>query len=449
MRAGLPQDIRGSACMKPPWVVAANRGRKPVALALSLLLALASGGASSQGAPDPSVLGSTAETLIDHARQSNPGFAVVRAETFAARERVTSAGELSDPTFAVELMDATNSMNGRPASLLPGEVGVTSYRISQPLPGWGKRDLAVNAARAQATRADAIQDKAWNSLAANIEILWLRYYAADRELSLNRETLALLYGLEELGLARYGLGLLPQQAVLVAQREISVRRLEIVRLEQLRRGLQAEINGLLGRSHDASLVAPADPAPIPDQMEFSALSEAVVRANPELNAANVGLDVARVERKLTYRDRFPDFAVGVRNNRPYESKASWDVMFEVMIPLRQSNRRAKEREAEYLLMAAEARLEDARARASGELGVAWSRYTQGRESLRLLDHALLPQARATRNTGRAALSSGKVDFDSVIMAERQLIDIRTRRLQTELDTRLALTEIKKLTGGFQ
>lgn len=44
-------------------------------------------------------------------------------------------------------------------------------------------------------------------------------------------------------------------------------------------------------------------------------------------------------------------AVGLTNNRPYEGKASWDVMFEVMIPLQQSSRRAKEREAEYLLMA--------------------------------------------------------------------------------------------------
>ena len=65
---------------------------------------------------------------------------------------------------------------------------------------------------------------------------------------------------------------------------------------------------------------------------------------------------------------------------------------------------------------------------------------------RLLDHTLLPQAQATRDASRAALASGTVDFDSVIEAERQLIDIRMRQLQTELETRLALTEIRKLTG---
>ena len=60
-----------------------------------------------------------------------------------------------------------------------------------------------------------------------------------------------------------------------------------------------------------------------------------------------------------------------------------------------------------------------------------------------------PPAQATRDASRAALASGMVDFDSVIEAERQLIDIRARRLQTELEARLALAEIRKLTGEFK
>ena len=82
-------------------------------------------------------------------------------------------------------------------------------------------------------------------------------------------------------------------------------------------------------------------------------------------------------------------------------------------------------------------------------GEPWLFEIKKGQTLRLLDHTLLPQAQATRDASRAALASGMVDFDSVIEAERQLIDIRTRRLQTELETRLALAEIKKLTGEFK
>jgi len=422
---------------------------RPAALALILVIALGTGSAFGQSSADLSRLGSTPQDLIEFARQSNPGFAAARAEAAAAHERTTPAGTLPDPTFELELMDATNTMNNRSASLLPGQVGQTRYRITQPLPGWGKRELAVKAAVAQATQADAMEDIAWVELAARVETLWLRYYAADRELAHAHEALALLQGLEDISLARYKLGLLPQQAVLRMQREITSQRLALVEIEQRRKGLATGLNGLLGRAHDAPLALPLDPEPLPERLEASALFHAASSANPEVMAAANGIDVARAERERTYRDRLPDFAVGLTNNRPYEGKASWDVMFEVMIPLQQSSRRAKEREAEYLLMAAEARREDARARATGKLGKAWSMYTQGRETLRLLDHTLLPQAQATRDASRAALSSGTVDFDSVLEADRQLIDIRTRRLLTELDTRLALTEIKKLTGESQ
>ncbi|NMG47033.1 TolC family protein [Azoarcus communis] len=440
---------RNRFSMKSPFAVPSSHLLRPAALALVVALTLGSGSAWTQGSPDTPTLGSSPQALIEYARHSNPGFAAARAEASAAQERVTPAGALPDPTFEVELMDATNTMSGRSASLLPGQVGETRYRITQPLPGWGKRELAVKAAEAQATQADAMRDTSWAELAAKIETLWLRYYAADRELVLNREGLTLLQSLEALSLTRYELGLLPQQAVLRMQREITAQRLALVEVEQRRKGLAAGLNGLLGRAHDAPLATPADPAPLPEQLEAGALFESAASANPEVNAATYGIDVARAERERTYQERLPDFAVGVRNNRPDEGKSSWDVMFEVMIPLQQSSRRAKEREAEYMLMAAEARREDAKARASGELGIAWSMYAQGRETLRLLEHTLLPQAQATRDASQAALSSGKVDFDSVIEAERQLIDIRTQRLKTELDTRLALTEIKKLTGDLK
>ena len=429
-------------CLSP---FASGLGRRS-ALALIFAVGLGSAGVFGQDPTAALALGANALSLIEHARQGNPGFAAVRAEASAARERVTPAGALPDPTFELELMDATNTMSGRSASLLPGQVGETRYRITQPLPGWGKRELAVRAAEARAIQADAMRDASWTELAAEIETLWLRYYAADRERGLNRDALSLLRSLEELSLARYELGLLPQQAVLRMQREITAQRLALVDIEQRRKGLVAALNGLLGRAHDAPLAPPDDPAPLPAQIEAATLFASVASANSEVQVAANAIDVARAERERTYQDRLPDFAVGVTNNRPDEGKASWDVMFEVMIPLQQSSRRAKEREAEYLLMAAEARREEATARAAGELGRAWSMYVQGEETLRLLDHTLLPQARATRDASRAALASGTVDFDSVIEAERQLIDIRTRRLQAELDTRLALTEIKRLTG---
>ncbi len=414
-------------------------------LRAAAILALAFAAAGAVQA-DTAPLGADLDGLLDYARTHNPGFAVERLEALAAHERVGPAGALPDPTFQIELMDATNTMRGGPTTLIPGEVGETRYRISQPLPGWGKRELDSRAAAAQAARSDAARDAAWLELATEIKEAWLRHYAASREAALNREALALLEGLEATTLARYRLGLVEQQAVLRAQREITAQRLALVAVEQRRASTSAALNALLARAPDAPLAEPAE-LPAPD--DVLALAELVERArmrNPGLAAEAHGIDAARLERDRTFRDRYPDFGVGLTYNRPRSGRESWDVMFEVMIPLQQSARRGREREAERMVEAADARRAAAEARLLGDLGRAHAQYRAGRETLRLLRGVLLPQAEATRDATRAAFETARVDFDSVLEAERELIDTWFTLLEADVETRLALFEIEKLVG---
>ncbi|NMG45316.1 TolC family protein [Aromatoleum toluvorans] len=442
-----------------------RKGSRPLRLPL-LIAALAFSGAAAHAEDEPGslprsfpvatpavaalpaapTLGADIAGLLEQARASNPGFAAQRAETAAARERTDSAGALPDPNFQVELMDFTNQMRGGGTTLVPGRVGETRYRVIQALPGWGKRDLQTRSAAAKAEQAAAGLDAAWLDLALTIKQAWLRYYAADREAALARESLALLGGLEEATLARYRQGLVPQQAVLRAQREITTQRIAQVGIGQRRRGAAAALNGILARSPDAPLAAPAEPAALPSALDLPALIARARAANPAITADERGIDAARLERERTFADRYPDYSVGVTNNRARGENQTWDVMFEVMIPLQQSARRAREREATQMLAAADARREATASRLAGELGSAWSTFTSAQETRRLIRGTLLPQAQATRDASRAAFETGRVDFDAVLEAERQLVDTRTSLLQAEIEARTALFEIEKLVG---
>ncbi|PKO80615.1 MAG: transporter [Betaproteobacteria bacterium HGW-Betaproteobacteria-13] len=417
-------------------------------LASSFLLAALGAGPALADGP---MLGATVAGLIEHARLHNPDFAAQRAEAEAAHERIEPAGALPDPKFQIELMDTTNTMRGGRTTILPGEVGETRYRVVQSFPAWGKRELDVRAATARAGRADAGREAVWLELSASIKAAWLRYYAADaadREAVLNRDALRLLQGLEEITLSRYRLGLLPQQAVLRAQREITAQRLSLVAVEQRRRTATAALNALLARTPGSPLAAPAEPAPLADLPPIDQLLTHTRDRNPLLAAEAAGVKAARFERDRTWRDRYPDFSIGLTNNRPRGGESSWDLMFEVMIPLQQSARRAREREATYMLTAADARRDAAEAKLHGELGSAHAAYTAGHDTLRLLRGTLLPQAEATRDASRSAFSAGSVDFDTVLEAERQLVDTRLALLQADLDTRLALTELEKIAGDL-
>lgn len=385
-------------------------------------------------------------SLLALARQANPAFAAERHEAAAARERVGAAGTLPDPRFQIELMDATNTMRGGGTSIVPGEVGETRYRIVQNLPGWGKLDLQKEASEARAAQATAALDGAWLELANTVKGAWLRYYAADREADLLQESLALLGGLEEAALVRYRQGLLPQQAVLRAQREITRERLAQVGIESRRRGAVAALNALLARSPDAPLAEPDEPQPLPAALDPAQLITRARANNPAVTADSRAIDAARAEREGVWADRYPDYAIGLTNNRPRGGTESWDLMFEVMIPLQQAPRRAREREAESMLAAADARRAATLSRLDGEIGAALADYTSSRETVRLIDGTLLPQTRATRDAARAGFETGRVDFDAALEAERQLVAIRTERLRAAVEARMALYELEKLVG---
>ena len=399
--------------------------------------------------PFDNSLGADVSSVIQYAREHNQAYAAANFETEAKKERLGSADALPDPVFELELMDATNTMSGKGFSPLPGQVGATRYRFSQPIPGWRKRELGLKEAEADASQTSAMRDASWSEIAFSIEAQWLKYYANTMDLALNIEALTLLRSLEEFSLTRYKLGMLPQQSVLRMQREITAQRLSIIELTQKERVIVSQLNGLLGRPANADFATPTSSEPLTDSLDFSTLLRNAEENNPEIHVAERGVELARAERERTYQDRLPDFSLGVRNNRPNEGEASWDVMFEVMIPLQLGSRRSKERESEHRLSAAKARLSDAYNMSTGKLGAMYSIYQQSVETLKLLRDALLPQAQATRDASRAALTSNKVDFDTVIEAELQLIDIRVRQIQAELEARTALAEIKYLTGEYK
>lgn len=410
----------------------------------ALLVSVAAGAVHAE----TSALGAGVAGLLEHARVHNPAFAADSAVAAAARERVEPAGALPDPRFQVELMDITNAMRGGSTTLLPGEVGETRYRIIQPLPGWGKRSLSAQAASVRAEQAHANRDAAWRDLAAAIERAWLRYYAADREAVLNRDGLALLRDLEEITLSRYRLGLLPQQAVLRAQREISAQRLKLIAVEQRRRGEAAALNALLGRAPDGELAAPLAPESLPAARDLASLMARVRAEHPAILAEARGIDAARLERDRTWRDRYPDFGIGLTHNRPRGGSDSWDVMLEVTIPLQQSSRRAREREAALMVTAADAKHAAAAAKLLGELGTAYAAFDSGGETLRLLRGGLLPQVEATRDATRAAFANDRAEFDAVLDAEQQLVETRLAILRADIETRMAMSEIERLVGDM-
>ena len=399
------------------------------------------------GATSELLLGASVEGLLDYAR-ANPEYAAMRYEADAATQRVYPAGAFPDPLFRMELQNITNAGSDAPPSLLPSKVGSTKYTLVQPIPFWGKRDLKREVAEADAEQAQGRVAATWSELAANVKTAYARYYLVVHNELLTREILDLLTRLERIALVRYESGLVPQQDVIRAQVERTTMRGELLMQESERAGVQAMLNSLLARKATAPLAAPERlrAVPPPVRLDEDELVDRLRGHNPQLFASNARIRAAEKTRELTYRNRYPDFAVGVSPIQMGSRIGEWEVMVEVNIPLQQESRRRQESEAESMLSAARSQKEAAANRLIGELFENLAALKAAQRIELLTTTSLLPQSEATLEAALAGYETGKVDFATLLDAQRQIRKSKQDRLKAQAEAQARLAAIERLLG---
>lgn len=410
--------------------------------ALALVVAMAAGAATAQTMP-----GATVESLLDVARTNNPDYAAQRHDAAAAAERVGPAGALADPKLRIELQDITMGGEQNP-SLSPSRAASTRYQIMQDLPWFGKRDLRRSIAALDADAAKAGAAGTWQDIAARIKSAYAQSYYLVQNERLTHEILDLMSSLEKVAQARYANGLAAQQDVIRAQVELTTLSNELIGLESDIRMNRIQLNMLLARPANAPL-APAMHTlamPAPSRLDYALLENRLRAGNPQLFAANAKLQAAELGRDLTLKNRYPDFTVGIAPVQSGRSVKNWELMVELNIPLQQSSRRSQEREAQSMLAAARAR-KDATA---NQLLAELAEDLSGLDAARRVEHrvadSLIPQTQLTFDAALAGYENGKVDFATVLEAQRQIRMARQSRFKAQLDAAARLVEIERLLG---
>jgi cobalt-zinc-cadmium efflux system outer membrane protein len=341
--------------------------------------------------------GANVESLLVIAREGSPDLRMVRLEAEAARERIDPAGALPDPFLRIELENIT--------------------------------------------RTDT-----WAEVAGRIKSLYAQYWLTHRALQLARENIELTRQLEKIAQARYAGGLAAQQDAIRAQVERSTMDSELVGMETEYRQQAAFINAMLARNASAPLAEPAALRPLPARLEASALNERLLAKNPQLAIEAARVDGAGKTRDLAYRNRFPDFIVGVQPMQVGDRVDAWTLMLELNVPLQQGTRRSQERESERMLEAAAARKEALGYRLNGELSGAVANLEAARTTEQITRSRLLPQAELTFKAALAGYETGKVDFATLLDAQRQIRNARLALLRAQASQQQRLADIERLLG---
>jgi len=391
--------------------------------------------------------GADVEGLLAIAHEGNPEYAGMRFEAEAAAQRIEPAGALPDPKLRTELMDITKG-GQQNATLSPSRVGSTRYTLMQDIPWYGKRDLKREIAELEAESARGRALGTWADVAARIKTTYAQQYFLAQNERLTREILDLISRLEKIAQARYAGGLAAQQDVIRAQVEQTSLRNELIALQTERHHMHTRMNLLLARPANAPLSEPEmlRPIPLPAKLDYAALEERVRTRNPLLAADDSRLRSAEKNRELAYKNRYPDFTVGVVPNQVQNSVKQWDLMVEMNIPLQQGTRRAQERESEALLAVARSRREATANQVLSDLSENLAGLDAARRSEALGRDSQLPQAELTFKSALAGYENGKVDFATLLDAQRQIRQARQNQIRAQAETQARLAEIERIVG---
>ena len=392
--------------------------------------------------------GSHVEGLLALAQAQNPDLVTMRHEASAATARINAASALPDPTFRIALLDFTNKGSGNAASLLPSQVGSTYYRVMQPLPFWGKRGLRHDIAEAEASQAQGRSGTTWADLAAKIKTDFAQYYLVIHTQKITSEMLDLTLNLERIAKSRYATGLAAQQDVIRAQLEQTGLRRDLVMLETERHHNMTRLNIASLRDPYAPLADPQQlrPLPSPAKMDLTTLIGRLRNNSPQLFTMEAQLASADRNRELTYKNRYPDLTLGVGATQLGNEIRMWELMVEVNIPLQQGSRRGQEREAENMLAAAQSRKQALANQLLGELVEYRLSLEAARQLESLASNSILPQAEAMLQAAYVGYQNGKVDFATLLDAQRQILKARVDVLNAQAQAQASLAQIERLIG---
>lgn len=409
---------------------------------LGLLLVLSTlSPASAQESP----LGADVNGLVAEARRLSPDLSAAALQAEAALARSQGAGTLPDPTFRLHLKDIDRARG----SVEPTRVNRIDYTVEQEFPLWGKRDLARSVAGATAAQSVASRDLVAFDLVAAVKIAFGDYFGAYEASRITSEIKQTLDLTAKVAQQRYEQGLGTQQDAILANVEAAHLQTELLRRETDQRRAAARLNALLNRPSESTFAAPRGlpPTPAPENLALPALVARLEEANPTLKGQDAAVAAATSNQTLARKSWYPDVAIGlsvVDQNRRWQG---YEAMVSVKIPLNGTLRRAEISAATSELAAARSRREALAARAREQLEAAYLDFDEASRIATILHETHIPQTELAMKSAAAAYQQNRIDFLTLLEAQRRALQNRLEHLTYLVNQNRALASIEKLVGG--
>ncbi len=384
---------------------------------------------------------------VQEAVEKNPEIQWLRQRLDAVSARSKQAPYLEDPEIALQLAGVPLS---NPTSFNKSDTN--SIGIRQKLPFFGKLGLKEQIAQQEVRVAEQELRTKEREIISTVKMAYADLFMAQKASEILREQLDIMRTIIRATEARYQVGRVTQQDVFKALLEQSEIMNQLINVEAESSAAQAKLNSAMYRPPRAAVQLVADLAAPSADLNLTGLEELALAHRPQLKGAEE--EIGRSERTYELADRnrkFPDFMVGWDYMRmPTDMKKErYGAMVNITIPFSPwtiSRRNYEVEESLAEIRAARANRDAMRNIALKEVAESQAKVQAARRSITLYNEGLLTQAELSFRSAMAAYQTGRVEFVTLLEAQRALREARMGYYKATVGFTQHLADLERVIG---
>jgi outer membrane protein TolC len=273
--------------------------------------------------------------------------------------------------------------------------------------------------------------------------LWYTYAAAD-VLARNRDIFAKMLKVAEI---RYTAGKVPQQDVLRSQTELSILETRLVKLEQERAALAAQINALLNRKTGAPLGRPEEVTAAPFSVTVDKLLDSARANAPMLRRERSMVQRSELAVNMARKEYYPDFGITAGYFNMGSMPPMYEFRGEFKVPLYfWRKQRAGVAEQSSRLVEARRNYESAGENLEARIREDYSMAQASARLMELYRKTVVPQASLTLESALNTYQTGANDLTTVLASASTILEYEMSYYDELRDYSLALARLEEMTA---
>jgi outer membrane protein TolC len=290
-------------------------------------------------------------------------------------------------------------------------------------------------------------------VAAQAKNAYYEVFLAHKAIEVHHRQIDLLKEFFNIANARFRAGKGAQVDVLKSSVELSKLSNELPVLEQQRETAKARLNLFLGRAPETPLGEPVEPVG-PDRTKtrpaLDELHQMAIQNRPELRAMDFDIARSQTATALAQKQLYPDFNVMVERYQNFGARDGFGGAVTMSLPFSFWTRPKYEagiREAASNADSARAAFQALQNQVLFEVKDLLAKIEAAEKMITLYKTTVLPQAQQTLESARVGYKTAKVEFLTLLDAERAIKDfwLEYYRALTAFEQRMA--ELERAVGG--